>query len=49
MTVKWGLAAGRAAVLNCITVGGAVGVNYGAVGRAVRYWLAVGKVVKVED
>ena len=32
-TVKWGSAASRTAVLDCITAGGAVGVNCGAVGR----------------
>ena len=49
MTVEWGLAAGGAAVLDCITAGGAVGVNCGAAGRAARYWLTAGKAAKVED
>ena len=35
--VKQGLAAGGVAVLNYITTGGAVGVNCGAAGRAVKY------------
>ena len=38
-----------AAVVDYITVGGAVGVNCGAVGRAARYWLAAGEAAKVED
>ena len=49
MTVKWGLAIGKAAVLNYITIGGAVRVNYSTTSRAVRYWLAIGKAVKVKD
>ena len=48
-TVEWGSAIGRTAVLDCITIGGAVGVNYSTAGRAVRYWLAAGKAAKVKD
>ena len=40
--VKQGLAAGKTAVLNYITAGGAVGVNYSAVGGSSRSQLAVG-------
>ena len=39
-TVEWGSAAGGTAVLDYITVGGAVGVNYGAVGGSSRSQLA---------
>ena len=35
-------AAGGAAVLDCITAGGAVGVNYGAAGGSSRSQLAAG-------
>ena len=38
-----------AAKINNSTVGEAVGVNYGAAGKAVEVSLAVGKVAKVED
>ena len=41
--------ADRAAVIDYITVGGAVGVNCGAVGRQPGVSLAVGKAAKVED
>ena len=44
-----GGAAGRAAVVDCITIGGAVGVNYGAAGRQQGGGLAAGKAAKVED
>ena len=47
--VKWGLATGGAAVLNYITVGGVVGVNYSATGGSSRSRLAVGRVVKVSQ
>ena len=36
VTVKWGLAIGKTAVLNYITTGGAVGVNYSTVGKVVK-------------
>ena len=36
VTVEWGLAVGRVAVLDCITAGGVVGVNYNTIGRAAR-------------
>ena len=41
--------AGGAAVVDCITVGGAVEVNYSAVGRQQNFSLAVGRAVKVKD
>ena len=41
--------AGGAAVVDCITVGRAVEVNYGAAGRQQGVSLAAGKAVKVED
>ena len=34
--VKWGLVIGRAVVFDYITVGGAVGVNYSAIGGSSR-------------
>ena len=42
VTVEWGSAAGRAAVLDCITAGGAVGVNCNAIGGSSRSQLAIG-------
>ena len=47
VTVKWGSAVSRAAVLNYITIGGAVGVNYSAISRSSKSQLAAGKAVKV--
>ena len=41
-TVEWGSAAGGAAVLDCITAGGAVGVNYSTAGKSSRSQLAAG-------
>ena len=41
--VKQGSTISKAAVLNYITVGGAVGVNYNATGRSSRSHLAVGR------
>ena len=38
-----------AAVIDCITAGGAVEVNYGAAGRQQGLGLAAGKAAKVED
>ena len=35
--------------INNSTIGGAVGVNYSAIGRAIEVGLAVGKAVKVKD
>ena len=40
--VKQGSAIGKAAVLDYITVSGAVGVNYSTVGKSSRSQLAVG-------
>ena len=41
--------AGRAAIVDYITVNGAVGVNYSATGRQQGGGLAAGKVVKAEN
>ena len=41
-TVKWGSVTGKAAVLNYITAGGAVGVNYSTAGKNSRSQLAAG-------
>ena len=41
--------AGGAAVIDYITVGGAVEVNYSAAGRQQGFSLAVGKAAKVKD
>ena len=49
VTVKWGSAIGEAAVLNYITAGGAVGVNYSATGRSSRSQLATGRAVRVSQ
>ena len=38
-----------AAVVDCVTAGGAVEVNYGAAGRQQGFGLAAGKAAKVKD
>ena len=48
-TVKWGSAAGEAAVLDYITAGGAVGVNYSAAGGSSRSRLAAGRAARVSQ
>ena len=48
-TVKLGSATGGAAVLNYITAGKAVGVNYSTIGGSSRRQLAVGRAARVSQ